>query len=41
MEDYPVSRMVNSPANDSVDLLEPVSLPQSVATAASAGPNPL
>jgi putative SOS response-associated peptidase YedK len=41
MEAYPVSARVNSPANDSADLLDPVPARDAATAAASAGPNPL
>lgn len=39
MEAYPVSSRVNSPANDTPDLLEPVPKREATATAGNAGPN--
>ncbi len=41
MEAYPVSSRVNSPANDSADLLEPVPARQATEARESASPNPL
>lgn len=41
MEAYPISPRVNSPSNDSPDLLEPVPAPRATAAAVGAGPNPL
>jgi putative SOS response-associated peptidase YedK len=40
MEAYPVSSRVNSPANDTPDLLEPAPAPRATAAAARGGPNP-
>ncbi len=39
MEAYPVSSRVNSPANDTPDLLESVAASRATAGAGSAGPN--
>ncbi len=41
MEAYPVSSRVNSPSNDSPDLLDPVPARDATAAAESTGPNPL
>jgi putative SOS response-associated peptidase YedK len=41
MEAYPVSARVNSPANDSANLLDPVPARDAMTAVASAGPNPL
>ncbi len=41
MEAYPVSSRVNSPSNDSPDLLDPVPTRAATAAAGGAGPNPL
>ena len=41
MEAYPVSPRVNSPGNDSADLLEPVPAREATAASGGAGPNPL
>ena len=41
MEAYPVSARVNSPGNDSADLLEPVPERDATTASGSAGPNPL
>ncbi len=41
MEAYPVSSRINSPSNDSPDLLDPVLARDATAAAESGGPNPL